>query len=518
MTGCCKEDKNQTKIIVGIDFGTTNCLIGHSTNGFDIQYLGEKALIPSQITIIDGVWLFGNEIDTNKNIVKSIKRIIGLTLSQILTIQHQLPYTIDIKNSTEDCVRVFIGWNSSSQSPYSMSVDEIVMAMMTSLKKIILKSLALTAIDTDIDAVITVPAYFDDKARNIIKKAAILSGINVIRLINEPTAAALAYNQKLEENKNYLVYDLGGGTFDVSVVRKYQNNLFRVMGVGGDKYLGGDDFDNALADFLISKFDFEIDNRFDFLSAVKKFKEDFYYGNKFFTYNNAKIDLSNEEFEEILLPIINRTIAIVDNVISDFVKKNIQINYNIDGIILVGGSTRLKLIHTILHEKFSSAKTMSCSRPCSQETSPRKILCELNPDEVVVHGATIHSYELINKSKNHLLIDVVSMSIGLETGKNSVEKLIPKNSQIPIKKKQVFTTQIDNQKSMRIAICQGESDKFDENIFLGKFILSDLPEAKAGFLEIEIVFSLDSDGILTISAEEKTTKVALFVVLNQNIS
>jgi molecular chaperone HscA len=512
MSGCCKEEKN-LEIVVGIDFGTTNCLIGHTNDGKSVEFLGKKALIPSQIAIIDDKCYFGNEVNflEHKNIIKSIKRIIGLTLDEIKKDLENLPYKIDIENSTQDNIKIFIGWNKEINQPYSLSVEEIVFEMMNGVKNIIINS------DFEkykINAVITVPAYFDEKARNIIKKAAILAEINVLRLINEPTAAALAYQQRLEDNKNYLIYDLGGGTFDISIVRKYPKNLFRVMGIGGDKALGGDDFDNALANFFISKYNLKIDDRFQFIKKIKEFKENFQ-NNKVFIFNDKNYSLENEEFENILYPIIRKTIDIVDKVIEEFRINNTQINYDIDGVILVGGSTRLPLIINILKKKLNLKKSLLCDRPCSQNDFERKILCELNPDEVVAFGATIHSFELINKNKNHVLIDAISMSIGLEIGNDCVEKLILKNSPIPISKKQIFTTQIDNQKSIKIAICQGENEKFSENIFLGKFIFDGLPEEKAGFLEIEINFSIDADGILSIKAQEKKQNKFIFALLDK---
>ena len=469
MSGCCKEEKNP-EIIVGIDFGTTNCLIGYTEKGKSVEFLGDRALIPSQITIMNGECFFGNEIDfsQHKNIVSSIKRIIGLTLDEVD--EKNLSYKIDTENSTQNDVRVFIGCDDEIKRPYSLSVEEIVLEMMNGLKNIIHKA---GFKDHKINAVVTVPAYFDEKARNIIKKAAILSEMNILRLINEPTAAALAYNQKLENNKNYLIYDLGGGTFDISILRKYPNNLFRVMGIGGDKALGGDDFDDELANFFISKYDLTVENKFNFLKQIKEFKENFQ-KNKTFIYNDTHHILDNEEFERILSSILGKTMDIVEDVINEFKSTHSQINYDIDGIILVGGSTRLPLISRILKEKFHVKKSLSCDRPCSQNDFERKILCELNPDEVVAFGATIHGFELINKNKNHVLIDAISMSIGLEIGNNCVEKLIRKNSPIPISKKQTFTTQVDNQKSMKIAICQGESERFNENIFLGKFIFNEL--------------------------------------------
>jgi molecular chaperone HscA len=512
MSGCCKEEKS-LEIVVGIDFGTTNCLIGYTKDGSSVEFLGKKALIPSQISIMNGECFFGNEIDfsKHKNIVKSIKRILGLTLNEVLQEKENLPFEIDLENSTQNEVKILIGWNEKINKPYSLSIEEIIFEMMRGLKNIIFQS----GFDgKKISAVITVPAYFDEKARNIIKKAAILAEINVLRLINEPTASALAYKEKLLENKNYLIYDLGGGTFDISILRKYSNNFFRVMGIGGDKALGGDDFDNALASFFAQKFDLKIEDRFEFIKKIKSFKENFD-KNTIFEYDGIIYEVQKEEFERALLPIVEKTMKIVDDVINEFKFSHSQINYDVDGLILVGGSTRLSMISRILKEKFSLKKSLSCDLPCFQNDFERKILCELNPDEVVAFGASIHAFELINKNKNHVLLDAISMSIGLEIGNNNVEKLILKNSHIPISKKQVFTTQIDNQKALKIAICQGESEKFDENIFLGKFTLNDLPEARAGFLEIEIVFSIDADGILSISANEKSQNRNLFVILDQ---
>jgi molecular chaperone HscA len=337
----------------------------------------------------------------------------------------------------------------------------------------------------DIYAVITIPAYFDEKARSVVKRMASLSGIFVIRLINEPTAAVIVYSDYyfsniLENNKSYLVYDLGGGTFDISVIKKYEGNFFRVLGIGGDKFLGGDDFDKLIADNLRERNLFEGINESELLSISKKIKEDFE-TSEYFT---------RDDLYELFNPLIEKTIKIMDSVIQDCHKR--FENLMIDTLILVGGSTRLQFIQDALSKQY-------------------KILNQYNPDEIVVIGAGLHAKTLSDENKNHILLDAVGMSFGLEIAGGGVEKFIERNSPIPISKTQVFTTQVDNQKSIRISICQGESEKFDENILLGQFSLRDLPEAQAGTMQIEVTFLVDADGILTVKATEKETKKAIYV-------
>lgn len=476
MTSCC-EEKNKDQIAVGIDFGTTNCLICTINNNIPkfIQQLDGFNLIPSKIFLNNNKKVFGHELTTEdkeikKRTIQSIKRIIGLTLSDIIKIVDELLFKIDLEKSAEEKVFIICGDNS-------FSVEQIITEMFSSLVEIIRNH---ESKNHDIHAVITVPAYFDEKARSIIKKTATLAGLIVIRLINEPTAAAIAYSDSLENNKSYLVYDLGGGTFDISIIKKYQGNFFRVLGIGGDKMLGGDDFDRAITEKLITISEFKDYSFEELLILSKKIKEKLVDNNP----------LEAEEAEKLFLPIIEKTLKIIDKVIVDYKKE--YPDDSIDTIILVGGSTRLEFIKDILLKTY-------------------KILDNYNPDEVVAVGAAIHAKTLFNKDKNHLLIDALGISLGLEIAGGGVEKFILKNSPIPISKTQVFTTQIDNQKQLRLSVCQGESNRFEENVLLGQFSLAELPDSPAGKLIIEVTFSVDADGILSVKANELSSQKAICV-------
>jgi molecular chaperone HscA len=541
MNGCCQE-KIPDKIAFGIDFGTSNCLISYVDLDSELKFIRQKNstnnLIPSEISFSYDRCLFANDFcgkdcdkvasGLNANAIKSIKRIIGLNLKEVLDIESFLPFKIkkfddsnlsslnggehnrgdslcEINNSGPYTV---ISSSKDDEIGYSendkflidcgnnlfKSVDEIILEMMKQLKQIIFHHFDIRGEKKiEIHSVITVPAYFDEKARNIIKKNALLAGIIVIRLINEPTAAALSYSKinlhnKLEDNKSYLVYDLGGGTFDISVIKKYKNDFFRVLGIGGDKFLGGDDFDKLIAQALHEKGLMNNQNEKIILESAKKIKENF----------NSEKYFTDEEFKEILLPTLNKTFNIMDSVIDEVVEKfdDLEVEFEIDAVILVGGSTRLPIIKEILSKKF------------------KKIFCDHNPDEIVAYGAGLHAYEILHKTQQHQLLDAIGMSFGLEVSGDAVEVLIEKNSPVPISKTQIFTTQIDNQKQMRIAICQGENKKFSENILLGKYSLDDLPSGPAHSLQIEVTFSVDVDGILSVTAKELKSQKAIFVNFN----
>ena len=475
---CCNEQTKE-KIVVGIDFGTTNCLISYIDNDRKVQFIQQKKdynLIPSRIILDDNKVIFGHDINEkdSKCVITSIKRIIGLTLDEVRKLKNELPFTIDFKNSTENEILVLCE-NSS------YSVQNIVLKMFSCLKKIIHDG---GFENEEIHTVITVPAYFDEKARSIIKKSAFLAGLIVIRLISEPTAAAISYSDNqncdvLQENKAYLVYDLGGGTFDISIIKKYENNFFRVMGIGGDKFLGGDNFDNLIIDNLKTRGLFSELNDNEIKSLAKKIKEEFE-DSEYFTKTELII---------LFQPLIEKTIRIMENVIEDY-ESQFE-DYSLNTIILVGGSTRMQSLRDILSAKYG-------------------LLHSHNPDEIVAVGAALHAENIDSTTKNHGLIDAVGISFGLEISGGGVEKLIEKNTPIPFSKSQTFTTQIDNQKQMRISICQGESKNFNENILLGHLSLTDLPNAPAGKLQIEVTFTVDADGILSVRAVELEAGKSVF--------
>jgi molecular chaperone HscA len=541
---CCNSKENQVssdKILhIGIDFGTTNCLISYfDLKNSKLNSEPELKFIRNQKTSCNffsslisldesGKYFFCSEASScspNLKITKSIKRIIGMKLSEVNKILDELSFEIDFEKSSEENIFVFIGENGTSRS-----VRNIVFGMMKGLFSVLLENNETKGFKV-FKAVITVPAYFDESSRIIIKEAAIFAGFEVLKLINEPTAAALMYMQSFmkssndhqanifKKNENYLVYDFGGGTFDVSVLRSHNNDFFRVIGIGGDKYLGGDDLDFILSDFVCKNFGIDFKNlsmilKNKLLSYSKKFKEEFdsgllgemaefYFCDETLKNQEIKLQINREIFDQIFEKIIEKTIKITLKTLKD-----IDLSFNkLSGIILVGGSSRLKLIKSKLQKIIQDNGLLE---------DELKILDFFNPDEVVAAGAGLYSLNLNpvlgddedseiqdswKKNFKQYFIDAISQNLGIEIGNGLCEFLIPKNSPIPITTRQVFSNQIDNQKVMRISICQGESKFFKENIFLGEFFLENLPSAGAGELQIEISFSIDCDGILSVFAK-----------------
>jgi molecular chaperone HscA len=554
-------------LYLGIDFGTTNCLISYYDVKKDnlqpsLKFIKNQKtscnFFPSIISIDQsGQYFFcseGGTCQNNLKITKSIKRIIGLKLSEIKKILNELSFEIDFERSSEDEVFIFIGLQG-----HSRSVREIVLGMMSSLLNAIKESENIKNFLT-FRAVITVPAYFNENSRIIIKEAAILAGFEVLKLINEPTAAALSYMNHftLRENKNlpqiidkngqYLVYDLGGGTFDVSILKSHNNEFFRVIGIGGDKYLGGDDFDFLLACFFCQRSGIDFSNlpilvKNHLLLKTKRFKEDFDSGffekdevffefyDPIFKDKKIKSFVNREIFDEILSDLIEKTITIMKKTLNE-----IDLSFEkLNGIILVGGSSRLRLIKIKINEILNSKGVRD----------KVKILDFLNPDEIVVSGAALYALNLNpilqnfdfdddehdssdeNKNEESFLswrknfkqyfVDAISQNLGIEVGTGVCEVLIPKNSPVPITAKQIFSTQIDGQKIVRISICQGGSSIFNENTFLGEFFLENLEsDLRAGEIKIEVSFSIDCDGILAVFAKILNKDNAFFEGDKQN--
>lgn len=308
-------------------------------------------------------------------------------------------------------------------------------------------------------AVITVPAYFSERARSATREAAELAGLTVLRLLNEPTAAALAYNLEEGTEGLYLVYDLGGGTFDVSLLRM-EKGIFQVLAVGGDTRLGGDDFDALVADHLQTD-----------LETAKYIKE-------YLSLHETHEKLTRKDLAKLLEPLIQKTIQICEQTLGD---------HQVEKIILVGGSTRMPFIQEMLQKKFH-----------------KELLASLNPDEVVAIGAAHHAHSLFHGTGT-LLLDVTPFSLGLETLGGFMEKMISKNMPLPCVASQDFTTYQDNQKTLSFSIFQGEGSQVKDCLLLGGFILKDIPPLPAGKPRINVTFTLDADGILSVRAREQTT-------------
>jgi molecular chaperone HscA len=449
-------EENPDEIVIGIDLGTTNSLVAYQVNDHDI------AIVPMDE---DGSVLMPSVF---KNI-RSIKRLMGKSKDELSDILHLYP----INHSYDHIVLDVAGKN---YSPIEISAKILLQ----------LKENAQAILEQEIrKAVITVPAYFDDNQRNATKQAAAIAGIDVIRLINEPTAAALAYGIDQKSQGIYLVYDLGGGTFDISIL-KMHDSVFQVLATCGDNALGGDDCDIKLAKFLSEKYQVAYNN--ELVLIAKKMKEGLS-SNDNVVYQDFQ--LSIEEFNNIIQELIAKTISLCDEAVNlaKITKQEIK------GIILVGGSTRLGLV------KKELKNTFSCP-----------ILDNLNPDEIVAVGAARQAYNLTVKN-NALLIDVIPLSLGIETVGGLVEKIITRNSAIPASEVREFTTYADGQTGMIFNVVQGEREMVANNIQLATFELKGIPPMKAGVARVKVVFSVDVDGILNVFASEQITGVSQSVTI-----
>lgn len=433
-----KEENQQQELIIGIDLGTTNSLVGVVENG-EVKILTDensRNIIPSIVEI-------------NGEKISSIKRLMGKSLKDVN--QEEFPFKITEEGSV---LKVMCG--EKTFLPEEISAQILLK----------LKNIAQNYFKKEVTkAVITVPAYFDEAAKNATKLAAKLADLEVVRLVNEPTAAALAYGLDEKVEGTYLVYDLGGGTFDVSLL-KMQGGVFKVLGVSGDNHLGGDDFDLILSKKLGVS-----------LAKARKIKESF-------SKKSDLPELSYAEFENLISAKINKTISLTANLLEDLEVESEEIK----GVILVGGSSRINLISEKLSEIFGA----------------KKILTNLDFDRIVAIGAARVAHNLSGANEN-LLLDVAPLSLGIEMMGGIVDKIIYRNSTIPIAKAKEFTTYIDNQTAMSLHIVQGERELAENCRSLARFKINKIPPMKAGMARVLVTFRLDADGLLTVLAEEKIT-------------
>ena len=474
-------------MIVGIDLGTTNSLVAiihpESRKPIALREHNSSSLVPSVVYFgSDNQPVVGEEackylVEEPEKTIFSVKRLMGKSFNDIRERADFFIYKV-FEDDSGRLVKIKAGDKFYSPTELSSFI----------LKE--LKSRAEHILKTPVTrAVITAPAYFNDAQRQATRDAGKLAGIDVLRIVNEPTAASLAYGLGLnkEEEKTIAVYDLGGGTFDISIL-KISDGIFEVLSTNGDTYLGGDDFDDAIVAYWQKKYNLsekiQSDKRFaqalrlkaetakKFLSGAELFSDEL---------NGLQLEIARTDFNQLILPYIDKTIQCCKEAMKD---AGIE-REEIDEVVMVGGSTRTPLVKQSVRDFFN-----------------RELHDELNPDEVVALGAAVQADILAGNNKDFLLLDITPLSLGIETIGGLMDVLIPRNSKIPAKAARQYTTQKDGQGSMRITVFQGERDLVKDNRKLAEFNLTGIPGMPAGLPKVEVSFLINADGILAVQAKE----------------
>ena len=503
------ESEDGVGTVIGIDLGTTFSCVGVFQKG-KVEIIANEVgnrITPSVVSFSEGQRFVGDSampqlISNPYNTIYAIKRLVGrrFTDPEVQGELKRLPYKVIDKDN-----RPYVSVDMKGEQK-ELSPEEISAMVLTKMKNIAEDYLGKTIKN----AVVTVPAYFNDAQRKATKDAGAIAGLNVMRILNEPTAAAIAYGLDKKDNQKILVFDLGGGTFDVSLL-SIEDSFFEVLATAGDTHLGGEDFDNRCVDHFLDVFKRRTgkDASSDPKSVAKLKRESEKAKRALSTLHQTRIEIENfydgedlsepftrARFEELNMDLFRKTMAPVQQVLKDAgVSK-----HEVDEIVLVGGSTRLPKIQQLVRDFFNG------KAPCKS----------INPDEAVAYGAAVEGGVLSDDpdAQEIVIINVNSLTLGVETVGGVMAELIPRNTRIPVKKTQTFVTSQDDQEYVRIQIFEGERAMTRDNHFLGAFDLTGLPPGPRGTVQVQVTFELDQNNILKVTAENKASNNKESITIN----